>query len=50
MSFIGPRPLLLEYLKLYNKEQIKRHDVMPGFSGGHRLMDEIILIGIKDLN
>ena len=33
MSFIGPRPLLLDYLKLYNKEQIKRHNVMPGFSG-----------------
>jgi lipopolysaccharide/colanic/teichoic acid biosynthesis glycosyltransferase len=33
MSFIGPRPLLIEYLPLYSKEQARRHDVMPGFSG-----------------
>lgn len=33
MSFIGPRPLLPEYLPLYNEHQKKRHDVMPGISG-----------------
>jgi len=33
MSFIGPRPLLVEYLPLYNKEQQKRHDVKPGITG-----------------
>lgn len=33
MSFIGPRPLLIKYLKHYNKEQGKRHDVRPGLSG-----------------
>jgi undecaprenyl phosphate N,N'-diacetylbacillosamine 1-phosphate transferase len=33
MSFIGPRPLLVEYLPLYNKEQKKRHDVLPGITG-----------------
>ncbi len=33
ISFIGPRPLLMEYLKYYNKEEIKRHNVMPGLSG-----------------
>lgn len=33
MSFIGPRPLLIEYLPLYNKEQKKRHEVRPGLSG-----------------
>jgi undecaprenyl phosphate N,N'-diacetylbacillosamine 1-phosphate transferase len=33
MSFIGPRPLLLEYLPLYTFEQMKRHDVIPGISG-----------------
>ena len=33
MSFIGPRPLLVDYLDLYSKEQKKRHDVLPGFSG-----------------
>lgn len=33
MSFIGPRPLLVEYLAYYNKEQQRRHDVLPGISG-----------------
>lgn len=33
MSFIGPRPLLVEYLHLYNEEQRKRHNVRPGLSG-----------------
>jgi len=32
MSFIGPRPLLVEYLPRYNKEQIKRHNVRPGLT------------------
>ena len=33
MSFIGPRPLLMEYLPLYSPQQSRRHDVKPGFSG-----------------
>lgn len=33
MSFIGPRPLLAEYLPLYTPGQLRRHDVMPGISG-----------------
>ena len=33
MSFVGPRPLLEEYLPLYNSEQSKRHDVKPGITG-----------------
>ena len=33
MSFIGPRPLLVNYLKKYNKEQRHRHDVKPGLTG-----------------
>lgn len=33
MSFIGPRPLLPEYLELYNNEQRKRHKVRPGITG-----------------
>ncbi len=33
MSFIGPRPLLVEYLPLYTKEQNRRHDVKPGITG-----------------
>jgi sugar transferase EpsL len=33
MSFIGPRPLLMQYLPLYSPVQARRHDVKPGFSG-----------------
>ena len=33
MSIVGPRPLLTQYLPLYSKEQIKRHDVRPGLTG-----------------
>lgn len=33
MSFIGPRPLLTEYLELYSPEQMRRHEVRPGISG-----------------
>lgn len=33
MSLVGPRPLLVEYLPLYSKEQMKRHHVRPGITG-----------------
>ena len=33
MALIGPRPLLVEYLTLYTKEQARRHDVRPGLTG-----------------
>jgi sugar transferase EpsL len=33
MSLVGPRPLLMEYLPLYNAEQAKRHHVKPGITG-----------------
>ena len=33
MSIVGPRPLLVEYLDLYNEEQKNRHDVRPGLTG-----------------
>jgi lipopolysaccharide/colanic/teichoic acid biosynthesis glycosyltransferase len=33
MSFVGPRPLLVEYLPLYNDRQRKRHEVYPGITG-----------------
>ena len=33
MSFVGPRPLLSEYLSLYNDEQKRRHNVLPGITG-----------------
>lgn len=33
MSLVGPRPLLIQYLSIYNKEQIRRHEVLPGVTG-----------------
>jgi undecaprenyl phosphate N,N'-diacetylbacillosamine 1-phosphate transferase len=33
MSLVGPRPLLTEYLSLYNPQQIRRHEVRPGITG-----------------
>ena len=33
MSIVGPRPLLVRYLKLYNAEQARRHNVLPGITG-----------------
>ena len=33
MSLVGPRPLLMQYLPLYSKEQARRHDVRPGVTG-----------------
>lgn len=33
LSLIGPRPLLMEYLPLYNAQQLRRHEVTPGITG-----------------
>lgn len=33
MALIGPRPLVTQYLPLYSKEQMRRHEVLPGISG-----------------
>lgn len=33
MSLVGPRPLLVEYLPLYSREQARRHEVLPGITG-----------------
>ena len=33
LSFVGPRPLLVQYLPLYNERQARRHDVKPGITG-----------------
>ena len=33
MSLVGPRPLLIEYLPLYNAEQFRRHEIRPGVTG-----------------
>lgn len=36
MSLVGPRPLLVEYLPLYNQQQAKRHNVRPRSQGGRK--------------
>lgn len=33
LSLVGPRPLLMQYLKLFNREQMKRHMIKPGITG-----------------
>ncbi|WP_174209010.1 sugar transferase [Sphingorhabdus sp. EL138] len=33
MSMVGPRPLLMQYMPLYNQEQLRRHEVKPGITG-----------------
>jgi len=33
ISLVGPRPLLMEYLSLYNKQQARRHEIKPGITG-----------------
>jgi sugar transferase EpsL len=33
MSWVGPRPLLMQYLELYSPEQMRRHEVLPGITG-----------------
>lgn len=33
MSLVGPRPLLIEYLSLYDEDQVRRHEVCPGITG-----------------
>ena len=47
MSLVGPRPLLLEYLKIYNDQQKKGIMLSQGLQVGLRLMVVIILIGKK---
>ena len=49
MSIVGPRPLLVRYLPLYNEYQKHRHDARPGLQDGHNAMEEILLAGKKSL-
>ena len=36
MSFVGPRPLMMQYLARYSAEQARRHDALPGITGWER--------------
>lgn len=50
MSFVGPRPLLPEYLPLYSKEQAHRHDVRPGITGWAQTHGRNAISWTKKLN
>ena len=50
MSLVGPRPLLMEYLPLYSREQGRRHEVRPGITDGPRSTAAMISTGMKNLN
>jgi sugar transferase EpsL len=43
MSFVGPRPLLMQYLPLYNSEQMRRHEAYPGLTGWSQVHGRNIL-------
>lgn len=50
MSIVGPRPLLMEYLPLYNEEQAKRHNVRPGMTGHAQVNGRNSISWRKNLN
>ena len=50
MSFVGPRPLLVEYLNIYNDKNIKRHNVLPGITGLSQINGRNTISWKKNLN
>ena len=42
MSFVGPRPLLHEYIDKYSDYHLKRHNVLPGITGLSQIKGEIL--------
>jgi len=50
MSLVGPRPLLMEYLPLYSREQSRRHEVRPGVTGWSQINGRNAISWEKKLN
>ena len=50
LSLVGPRPLQFEYQKLYNEEQLKRFNVMPGITGWSQINSKENTTTKKNLN
>ena len=50
LSFVGPRPLYLDYIKLYNSDQMKRLSVKPGLTGLAQIRGGNVFLGKKNLS